>query len=304
VTSLSLHPDVVGLDTGVHLVADAGSAGEATLKGLIEYVIPSARTAVRAWLNISAVGLVTMREDYDIGLLDPARAAAALEAHRDAVRGVKVRSSGAIVGALGVQPLQLGRLAARTAAVPLLVHIGEPPPLIEDVLELLEPGDVVTHCFHGKLGHPWSDDGQPTPALQRALDRGVLLDVGHGAASFNFGIAERALAAGHLPHTISTDVHIRNVEGPVFDLATTMSKLHSLGMALPNVVRAVTETPARILGEPDWCGLTNPLRRATLFRLSSQPTGRVARDAIGAIRNLDCWIVPVGIVTDGKLQLL
>ena len=98
-TSLSLHPDAVRLDrrNTRFWSPTRGSAGEATLKGLIEYVIPSARTAVRAWLNISAVGLVTMREDYDIGLLDPARTAAALAAHRDVVRGVKVRSSGVMV---------------------------------------------------------------------------------------------------------------------------------------------------------------------------------------------------------------
>src|SRR6185437_13411211 len=97
---------------------------------------------------------------------------------------------------MGLLPLQLGRLVARTAGLPLLVHIGEAPPLIEDVLDLLDAGDVITHCFHGKVGGPWQPDGRPVPALARALDRGVLLDVGHGAASFSFAVAERAIAAG------------------------------------------------------------------------------------------------------------
>jgi dihydroorotase len=194
-TSIGVPPDDVGLATGVHVVADAGSAGAETLDGLVKYVIPAAGVRVRAWVNIGSYGLVHMRETADLRDVDVDATLAAIERHRDVVCGVKVRSSGLIVGAMGLQPLQLGRLVAREAGLPLMVHIGEPPPLIEDVLDLLDEGDTATHCYHGKTGHPWRPDGTPTPALARALDRGVLLDVGHGVASFSFAVASRAVAA-------------------------------------------------------------------------------------------------------------
>lgn len=84
---------------------------------------------------------------------------------------------------MGLQPPRLGRLVAREAGLPPLVHIGEPPPMIEDVLDVLGRGDAVTYCYHGKTGHPWRPDGRPRRALERALARGVLLDVGHGPAA-------------------------------------------------------------------------------------------------------------------------
>ncbi len=304
VTALSVHPDAVGLVRGVHLIADAGSAGEATLQGLIEYVMPSVRTRLRAWLNISPVGLVTMREYYDLSLLDPERTCAAALEHRPEVCGIKVRVSGLIVGGLGLEPLKLARLAARAAGLPLLVHIGEPPPLIEEVLDLLDAGDVVSHCYHGKFGCPWRSDGQPGHALRGALERGVLLDVAHGAASFSFSVAERAIAAGYPPYSISTDLHVRNWHGPVFDLPMTMSKLLAVGMPLLEVVRAVTESPARVLGEEDWCSLDGVLTQATLFRIAEGGEGRAARDSTGEERVLERWVEPVGVITSAGMEWL
>ncbi len=303
-TSLGVPPDDVGHAAGVHLVADAGSAGEATLDGLVKYVLPAARVRILAWLNIGSRGLVDLRETADPRDIDVDATLAAIERHRDVVRGVKVRSSGAIVGAMGLQPLRLGRLVAREAGLPLLVHIGEAPPLVEDVLDLLGDGDAVTHCYHGKLGTPWLRDGRPSPALARALDRGVLLDVGHGAASFSHAVARRAVAAGFPPHTISTDVHIRNIGGPVHDLATTMTKLLACGMTAAEVVTAVTTTPRRVLREPDpWLGEDGGVRHATVFRLAPDaPDGRSYRDATGNVITPEAHVVPVATISGGELR--
>ncbi|WP_159085759.1 amidohydrolase/deacetylase family metallohydrolase [Aeromicrobium chenweiae] len=282
-TQISVHPDRVGLDHGVHTVADAGSAGQATLRGLIDYVIPSARTQIKAWLNIGSHGLVHLREVADSTFIDVPATVAAVASAPDVVRGIKVRSSGLIVGNMGLQPLQLGKLAARECGIPLMVHIGEAPPLIDDVLDLLDEGDVVTHCFHGKTGFPWAPDGQPSAAMRRAIDRGVKLDVGHGAASFDITVAGSAVAAGVTPSSISTDIHVRNINGPVFDLATVMTKMLTCGMSLAAVVRAVTEAPRETLRlvEP-WRGDGGRLHHATLFTLGDEaPEGRRYVDAGG-----------------------
>ncbi|MEV1245910.1 hypothetical protein [Nonomuraea sp. NPDC049750] len=322
-TVISVPPDRAGLDQGVHVVADAGSAGQATIDGLARYVVPAAETEIRAWMNIGSYGLVHLRETADPSFIDVDATLTAIERHRGLVCGVKVRSSGAVVGAMGLQPLQLGRLVARQAGLPLLVHVGEAPPLIEDVLDLLDEGDVITHCYHGKTGHPWRPDGTPVPALARALDRGVLLDVGHGAASFSFDVAERAIAAGFPPHSISTDIHVRNIGGPVHDLATTITKLLACGLPLENAITAVTAAPRRVLrmDSPDseWLADNGAIRHATVFRLTgdateSRPTGgatefglvgeteRVYVDSRGTHREPTHHVLPVTTIREGRLR--
>lgn len=301
VTSISVKADDVGLRTGVHLVVDAGSAGEATLRGFRDYVAPQSTTQIRAWLNISSIGLVHLREVSDLSLISVDRTVQAIADNQPFLCGVKVRASGAIVGALGTQPLRLALLAARETGLPLMVHIGEAPPAIDEVLDLLDEGDVITHCYHGKIGHPWGLDGLPRPALERALSRGVKLDVGHGAASFSFDVCRRALKTGHVPFSISTDVHVRNIHGPVHNLATTMSKMLGFGMELPDVIAAVTKAPADILRMPDWCELDGTLRRATLFRIvDNADNSQVYRDAMGAELRPERFIEPDAVISEGQ----
>jgi dihydroorotase len=306
VTQISVPADRVGLDQGVHVLADAGSAGQATVRGLVDHVLPGVDTDVRIWLNIGSHGLVHLREVADPTYIDVDATLAAVAEHRDLVCGIKVRSSGLIVGGMGLQPLQLARLVAREAGLPLMVHIGEPPPMIADVLDLLDEGDVATHCFHGKTGHPWHRDGTPTPALRRALDRGVLLDVGHGAASFAAHIARSAIAAGTQPYSISTDIHVRNIDGPVHDLATVLTKLVDCGMPLPDAIRAVTTHPRAIIdADTPWRAADGTIAHATVFRVTgTPPPGRDYVDATGQPMAPTEHVVPVATIRDGVLRQL
>ncbi|HEX3786661.1 MAG TPA: hypothetical protein VHW44_02265 [Pseudonocardiaceae bacterium] len=301
VTQISVRPDRVGLDQGVHLLADAGSAGQATVRGLVDYVLPSAETAVRIWLNIGSHGLVHLREVADPSFIDVDATLAAVAEHRELICGIKVRSSGLIVGPMGLQPMQLARLVAREAGLPVMVHIGEAPPPIGDVLDLLDEGDVITHCYHGKTGRPWLAGGTPAPTLRRALDRGVRLDVGHGAASFDVRVARAAVAAGTFPHSISTDIHIRNIAGPVYDLATVMTKLLHCGLSLPEVIRCVTTAPRDTIGvQEPWLTPDGLIRHATAFRVTEQaPSGRRYLDASGNPIEPDRHIVAIATIRDG-----
>jgi dihydroorotase len=271
------------------------------VRGLVEYVLPQAETAIRIWLNIGSHGLVHLREVADPAFIDVDATLAAVTAHRDLICGIKVRSSGLIVGAMGLQPVQMARLVATEAGLPLMVHIGEAPPPVAGVLDLLDNGDVVTHCYHGKTGRPWQRDGTAVPALRRALDRGVLLDVGHGAASFDAGVARAAVAAGTYPHSISTDIHTRNINGPVYDLATVMTKMIDCGMPLPEVVRRVTVHPRRLLGlEDPWLAADGLIRHATVFRMTEEvPPGRRYVDAGGTVLRPRQHVVPVATIRHG-----
>ncbi len=125
-----------------------------------------------------------------------------------------------------------------------MVHVGEPPALYDEVLEILGPGDIVTHCFNGKAGSSIMEDEDLFNLAERCASEGIRLDIGHGGASFSFKVAEAAIARGLLPFSISTDLHGHSMNFPVWDLATTMSKLLSVGMPFEKVVEAVTLAPA------------------------------------------------------------
>jgi dihydroorotase len=270
-TDISVRAAEAGRDHGVTAMADAGSAGEASFHGLREYVIDPAAETIRAFLNIGSIGLVAcnrVSELIDLRSIDIDRTLAVVEANRDVICGIKVRASGVIVGTWGITPLKIAKRVAEIVDLPLMVHVGEPPPLIDEVLPLLSPGDIVTHCFNGKPAGSIADTQAIWQMARDAADRGVRMDVGHGQASFDFDVARRALAEGFEPFAISTDLHLRNIHGPVHDLALTASKLHALGMGLDACVAAITERPRSVLGLPG-TGVAAPGARAdfTLFRM-------------------------------------
>lgn len=271
-TDFSVPADRAGLESGVTAMADAGSAGEATLHGFREYVIERQAETIRAFINIGSIGLVASNrvpELIDERFIDVDRTLAAIEANRDIVCGVKVRASGSIVGEWGITPVRIAKRVAENARLPLMVHVGEPPPDLEGIFALLSPGDIVTHCFNGTRGGAVTRDPAVFEQARRLADSGVLMDVGHGAASYDSEVASMSIAQGLVPFSISTDLHARNVDGPVFDLATTVSKLHAAGLGFEECVRAVSVNPRRVLGLPGADGLTLG-RRAdfTLFALA------------------------------------
>ncbi|MGW5019049.1 amidohydrolase/deacetylase family metallohydrolase [Streptomyces cacaoi] len=274
-TGLGVPADSVGVDQGVTTVADAGSCGSDDWADFRRTVVGAARTRVRSWLNISRHGLVQGHSELAGGPrdIDLDTADALLRREGAVVRGLKVRMSRSVLGDSGLAPLRTAtRLAARHG-LPVMVHVGNEPPALADVLGLLGAGDVVTHAFHGKPGGLFGDGFEPLPAVWDALERGVLLDVGHGSSSFAFRTAERALAAGVRPHTAGTDLHRRNADGPVHSLTDTLGKLLALGMPLLEVLACATSRPARALQEDGRLGSLRPgaVADLTLLHLSEEP---------------------------------
>ena len=259
----------VGARTGVTSWVDAGSAGAFTFDGLRRYVIEPAKVRIAAFLNISCIGLVawdyelTQLEFCDVNLFEMVA-----NRHRDIVCGVKVRMGATTVGTSGIEPVRRSVEAAERCDLPIMVHIAVPPPGIQEFLPLLRAGDIITHCFTGLPMKLFDDHGRLLDVARRAIDRGVILDIGHGAGSFAFRSAEAALAAGIKPHVISTDIHQMSIAGPMFDLPTCLSKFLALGLEVPEVVAMATEAPARILRYQDRGTLrVGALADIALFRL-------------------------------------
>jgi dihydroorotase len=256
-----IDPDPVAWHTGVTTWVDAGSAGAWTLAGLRGYAA-TRQVRIVALLNIAGPGLAARTgEGRHLDGCDPDLAARSVAEHRDLVRGIKVRIDADVVGRNGVEPLRRAIEAATACAVPVMVHVGTPPPALGEVLDLLRPGDILTHGASG-LADPTG------PAAAAAHERGVRFDIGHGSGSFAFDVVTRQLAAGLRPYTVSTDLHTRSVYGPVFDLPTTMAKLLAVGMPLAEVIAAATVHPARALGLDAGTLAVGAPADVALFRIS------------------------------------
>jgi dihydroorotase len=260
VAPLGIPPDPNCIAKGVTTVLDAGSAGAHTFPGFRKYIVNVADTRVHALLNISVVGQSTLSNDNQYGELlnlayvNPKLAIRTIERNRDVILGIKVRLSKNITGEHDLKVLGMAQEAAAAVNLPVMVHIGDSHSSVSEILNTMRGGDVLTHTFHGKAGGILDDKGRVLPAVRNAVQRGVNLDVGHGAGSFAFDVCEKALAQDVVPGTISSDLHEYNVRGPVFDLATTLSKFMQLGMTLDEVIERAATNPASTFGFPQGLG--------------------------------------------------
>ncbi len=306
VSHYGIWPDTTCLAKGVTTAVDAGSAGADTFPGFRKLIIEPSATRLFAHLNISAQGMLNAEigELMDIRWARVDRALATIEANRDIILGVKVRlTRNTLVGeAAGIRPLHLAREAADAAGLPIMVHPQDAwVDSIDDILAIMRQGDIMTHCFHAMPCGIFDERGIVRDSVRAAIDRGVIFDVGHGAGSFSWEMAERALAQGVQPTTISSDLHIYNVNGPVFDLATTVAKFLHLGMSLNDALAKVTSIPAEVIHLGGKIGTLAPgaWGDAVVFRHETGAFPLV--DSNGAVRNGSQRLVPVSVVRGGQV---
>jgi dihydroorotase len=274
-TSLGVDATDAARQSGVTTLIDAGSAGPGNFRGFLKHVIEPSEPRILAYLHISFAGIfafskrIMVGESSDMRLMSPADAVAIADANRDVIVGIKVRVGRHASGSSGVAPLDIALQVAEELGLPLMAHIDEPPPSYEDVLIRLRPGDVLTHCFRPFPNSPVSGQGAVKQAVLEARRRGVLFDVAHGMGSFSFKTARAMLYAGFMPDTISSDLHILNLDGPVFNQTTTLSKFLSLGTPLIDVIRATTANAAAAIRRPE-LGTLRPgsAGDATIFTVS------------------------------------
>ncbi|HIC19069.1 TPA: amidohydrolase/deacetylase family metallohydrolase, partial [Candidatus Poribacteria bacterium] len=240
VSHYGIHPDPTCLAKGATTVVDAGSSGADTFPGFRKYVIDVSETRILAQLNISSQGMIS-QEIGEFEILEYAnvdKACRVIEQHSDVILGVKVRlTKNSIVSERsGMLPLHRAREAADAAGLPIMVHPQDAwCDSIDDILNVMRRGDILTHCFHGMKCGILDQHGQVRQSVHQAIERGVIFDVGHGAGSFSWDVVENAMSQGVDPQTISSDLHAYNVDGPVHDLATIVTKFLHLGMSIDDV---------------------------------------------------------------------
>lgn len=245
---LGLAPDTLGIERGATTILDAGSSGADNYEDFRENYIEKSKTKVFTLLNISKEGLIRGHELDAPEKIDIPALERTIEKYSDNIVGLKARASASVVGKMGLKPIAIAAETAEKTGKPLMVHVGNYPPALTDVLNLLGKGAVVTHAYHGKKGGILTEEGHIIPEAIQARERGVLFDIGHGVASFSLKVFRKALAEGFDCDLIGTDLHVENYEGPVYNLAAVLSKAVGCGEALEDAVEKCTSAPARHFG--------------------------------------------------------
>jgi len=301
---IAVDPETACLAKGCTTVLDAGSTGELNFMGFRKYVIDTSKTRILALLNIESLGMVEFARTnqkwhqlitgQDGMFINVEGSCEVINQNREVVVGLKWAHH-------GIEGLALARKAADKAGCIVMAENHHQP----ECLKHLKKGDVVTHLFHGLRMEQHDGlldvDGKVQPEFFEAKKRGIMFDLGHGARSFTWEVAEKGLSQGIKPDTLGTDLHVQNLGGPVFDLPTTMSKLLLLGMSLDEVIEASTFTPAKALGKHDQIGTLKVGARAdvAVIKLQRGKFGYVDSKEEGRIGKQKLTVT--GVIKDGEI---
>jgi dihydroorotase len=269
---IDLHCHVYPYGSGLGIPADelvphqctttcvsAGDAGANTIAGFRRYIVAQTRTRLYAFVHIANMGLspFPVAELINLDYAQVDAAARAVAENADIAIGIKVRMSENVIARHGLEPLKRAVAACEMAGTGgrVMCHIGgvETRDLMAQILDTLRAGDILTHSYTGAPNVSGAftnivQDGRLIPAALAAKQRGVVFDVGHGGGSFDYTVAEIAIAQGCPPDTISSDIHVASGNSPGMPYLTwVMSKFLGLGFSLEQVVTMATAAPARII---------------------------------------------------------
>jgi dihydroorotase len=289
----------------------AGDAGANNFAAFRRYVVAQTRTRLYAFVHIANMGLAPfpVAELYNIDFAQVDSAAKAVAENADMVIGVKVRMSENVIAKNGLEPLKRAIAACEKAGTgaKVMCHIGgvETVELMSQILDTLRAGDILTHCYSGapNLSNQFTNivqNGRVLPAALAAKQRDVIFDIGHGGGSFDYTVAEPAIAQGCTPDTISSDIHVFSGNTPGMPYLTwVMSKFLGLGFTLEQVVTMATINPARIINRMPKLGTlqVGAPADAAILELVEGPVTFV--DTRNNTRKGQTYLKPVQTVTAG-----
>lgn len=255
---IGVEADPIAARSGTTTWVDAGTFSYDQIVGFRRFIVEPAQARIYGFVYLYPND---RNPDDDVikyvnRAMDPTGRAAV--ANRDIIIGVKFQVGSNMNGRYSLDFLKIARQLCDKYSLRLMAHISFAPPSTDEVMALMRPGDVVTHCYNTHTLGILDAGGKIKPSVLDARARGVLFDVGHGSGSFNFEVARKALDQGFLPDSISTDVYNLNVNGPVYDMPTTMSKMLDLGMSFEDILKRSTINPAHVVNRLEGIGTLTP----------------------------------------------
>ena len=253
-TGLGTDPEPIAARSGVTTWVDAGSFGCLQTEGFRKFIVKPSQVRIFGYVYLYPDNRNPDMDAVKYVRSFMKRTGETVTSNRDILLGVKLQVGSNMNGRYSYDFLKIARELCDTYKIPLMTHISFAPPETDQVMELMKPGDVITHCYNRHTLGILDENGKVKKSVRDARARGVLFDVGHGLGSFNFEAARKALADGFVADTISTDIYTLNVNGPVYDMPTTMSKLMHLGMSFDDVLSRTTIAPAKIINRVEGMG--------------------------------------------------
>jgi dihydroorotase len=300
------HTDHFCRASGVTTLCDAGSTGSANFAGLRHILDTAVHTRVRAFVNLSAIGITGTSRGGELShfpYADPEGCARTISENPDLAIGVKLRYGPNLVWEYTTEPVKLARKTAAMCGVPLMIHITDSPIPLPEILAEMAPGDIITHCYHGRAHGIMGQEKQfLLKEVVEAQRHGIIFDCAHGRNHFSFRMIEKALDQGFLPDTISTDLTFTSATyGPVWDLLTTMSKLLHFGMSLDDIVARATAAPAKILGYEGTVGTLKPGANADIAVLELRDGNFELKDSEGSTITAKRRLIAQMTLRDGRV---
>jgi dihydroorotase len=243
-----VHADAHLFSSGVTTTVDVGTAGWKDFPDFKESTIDRSKVRILAMINIAAGGMTNAESEQTESEMQPQLAASLALAFPDIVVGIKPWDDSHHPWSSVERAVEAGELCG----MPVMVDFWPRPPersYPDLLLKKLRPGDIHTHVFAQQFPI-LASDGKVNDFMFAARERGIHFDLGHGAGSFWFRNAVPAFRGGFPPDSISTDLHMGNINGPVVGMLNTMSKYLSMGMPLAEVIRRSTVEPARAIRRP------------------------------------------------------
>jgi dihydroorotase len=305
-----LNADLVGVRGGVTTVVDQGGPSALTFNGFRQYIAEPSKSRVLCFVSSYLAGGLLGHRYVDLygptGINVNAIVKCAQE-NPELIKGIKAHAEPGGYSRWGLESLKLGKQASRETGLPIYIHLGtlwpqkegsavDPAAIIEEVVPLLDDGDVLAHPFTRYPSGFVGKDGAIHPLIYEALAKGVTIDVGRGA-HFSFENARAVLGAGIMPATLGADLHGYNVKMPdggrwyrgmftdtaemeppedaalpfstPYGLHHTMSEMLALGVSLHSVIAMTTCNAAKLLRMEHCIGSLEPGMDAdiSVFRL-------------------------------------
>ena len=172
-----------------------------------------------------------------------------LEYYGEKAIGIKTYFDTASVHVRDVRPLKEICDYAKAHHLMVMVHCTGSPVSLTEVIDVLNPGDILTHAFNGSK-HNAAEDG--FACLKKAKKKGVIIDSGFaGFVHTDFKVFRDAVKEGVLPDTLSTDITRFSAykRGGKYGMTMCMSMAKNMGMTEEEIFRAVTSSPAKAIGQ-------------------------------------------------------